>query len=138
MPIYERKQFVQEVEVEDGQKEARCMEMMIPVEGGESFFIGSVDMILQTPVGRAQNRVVFDVEGDTLEAAFGNWKKAADAAVAKAKDEIQSEVRRAQQAAASRIMTPGQMPGQIPGVAKKLFDEGAQLAGRSRRKRRKR
>ena len=106
--IFKRENFIDE-NPEDEKFPLKQIEQLTALDGGSPRFIGRVSIGLQTPMGAQSMPVSFEIDADTVEAAFGKFADQAEKEVERAKEELETQMKEMRRQSQNRIVTPDEI-----------------------------
>lgn len=112
--IYKRDEYIEE-SPDDRKFPLRQIEQLQTIDGSSTRFVGHVSLAIQTPMGYSNMPLSFEIEAPSLAEAFKKFPAAAEAEIENAKKELEEQIGEMRRKAASRIITPGELPpGAMP------------------------
>lgn len=103
--IYRKDEFVQD-DRDDEEFPIKQVDRLEAIDGSERRFIGRAALNMQTPFGVEQIPISFEIEADSVEAAFAAYRKCAEPKISEVKEHIESRLEQLRRAEQSRIVTP--------------------------------
>lgn len=116
--IYKREDYIYHGE-ESERFPVKQIEVLTDIASGQQKFMGQVTLGLQTPMGVQQIPVGFEIEAESVEAAFAKFDESAQPKIEDARKGIEEEIGRLRREASTRIVRPdevGMGGGAAPGV----------------------
>ena len=111
--IYKRVEFIEE-NAGDERFPVKHVEQLSPTDGGKKKFVGRVSMGVQTPMGVQTLPVTFEIQAETIEAAFAGFEERAETEIEQTKKALEGQLREMRRQEQGRIITPGEVaPGQM-------------------------
>ena len=115
--IYRKDEYIEETP-DDAEFPVKQIERLESTDGSETRYVGRAALLMQTPFGIEQMPISFEIEADSIEAAFAGFAEHAKPKIEEVKQQIASrldEMRRAEQ---SRIVTPDEARQSGLGIAR--------------------
>jgi len=115
--IYKREDYTEEAS-EESRFPVKNIEVLTPVEDGQTRYFGQVALGVQTPAGLQQVPISFEIDATSIQEAFQKFAPIADEKIDEARKKIEEEFERIRDQASSRIIRPGEagLPGGAPGM----------------------
>lgn len=106
--IYKREVYVEEAG-EGTRFPVKSIEVLTPIDGGKTTYVGQVTVGLQTPMGLQQIPVNFEIDAADIKEAFQKFEENATPRIEETRKNIEEEISRLRSEASSRIVTPGEV-----------------------------
>jgi len=102
--------YIQETEV-DGETERLMITAYEPIDAPGGEYAGHAMIGIQTPQGTLEQPIMFPIEADSIQEAFGKFKEARETEAPKEArriiTEMQNQMRQQQEEERNRIVVPG-------------------------------
>ncbi len=105
--IYRKEEFVQD-STGDPRFPIKQVDVLTALDGSAIRYVGRVALNMQTPAGIQQIPVSFQIEVDSVEAAFEKYGEYAGPKIDEVKQHIEQRLNQLRQQQQSKIITPSQ------------------------------
>ena len=113
--IYRKEEFVQD-DTGDARFPVKQVDVLTAIDGSATKYIGRAALNMQTPAGIQQIPISFQIEVDSVEAAFEKYTEYAEPKVAEVKQHIEQRLSQLRQERQGKIVTPGQAQPPRPSI----------------------
>lgn len=103
--IYRKDEFVQD-DRDDPDFPVKQVDRLEAIDGSGQRFIGRAALNMQTPFGVEQIPISFEIEADSVEAAFAAYRTYAEPKINEVREHIEMKLEQIRKAEQSRIVTP--------------------------------
>lgn len=108
--IYKLEEYVEQANPEQETTfPLKRIEVLTPLDGSRTRYVGHVTLGIQTPVGVQQFPISFDIEAEDVADAFKKFEQSAEPKIEEARRGLEEEVSRVRREASSRIISPGEL-----------------------------